>query len=79
MAVFDELNRGSHRFEDPEVRQAEKIQRKGEAKNLKRKSSGVTFGTYKTSLLIGYWVVGLGVVGAIVYLGYMAISAFVGG
>lgn len=79
MAVFDELNRGSHRFEDPEIRQAERIQRKGEAKNLKRKSSGVTFGTYRISLLVGYWVVGLAVVGAIGYLGYMAISAFVGG
>jgi hypothetical protein len=79
MAVFDELNKGSHRFEDPEVRQAEKIQRKGEAKNLKRKSSGVTFQTYRVSLAVGYWLVGLGVVGAICFLGYMAVSAFIGG
>lgn len=79
MAVFDELNKGSHRLEDPEVRQAEKIQRKGGAKNLKRKSSGVTFQTYKVSIIVGYWLVGLAVVGAICFLGYMAISAFVGG
>lgn len=79
MAVFDELNRGSHRLEDPEARQAQKIQRKGEAKDLKRKSSGVTFKTYKTSLLVGYWLVGIIVVGAIVGLGYLAITAFIGG
>lgn len=78
MAVFDELNRGSQRFEDPEARQAERIQRKGEAKNLKRKSSGVTFGTYKASVTVAYWLVGLAVVGVIGYLGYFAILAFVG-
>lgn len=78
MAVFDELNRGSHRLEDPEVRKAEKIQREGNGQNLKRKSSGVTFKTYKHSVTVAYWTIGVLVVGAIVTFGYFAISAFVG-
>ncbi len=79
MAVFDELNRGPKRLEDPEARKAEQINRKGEVKNLKRHSSGVTLSTYKRSISAVYWLVGLLVVGGIGYLGYIAISAFVGG
>lgn len=78
MAVFDELNRGPGRLEDPEARQVEKIKRAGEAKSLKRKSSGVTLSTYKNSITAIYWIVGLAVVGGLVYLSAMAIGAFIG-
>lgn len=78
MAVFDELNRGSHRFEEPEIREAERIQRKGKAKSLKRKSSGVTLKTYRATLLTTYWVLGIAFTGALVYLAYIGVTAFVG-
>lgn len=79
MAVFDELNRGSHRFEDPEARKAEPLQRQGDGGNLKRKSSGVTFGTYKSSLLVGYVLIGVIIVGAIGFFGFIAVRSFIGG
>lgn len=77
MAVFDELNRGSHRFEEPEIREPERIKRNGKVKNLKRKSSGVTLRTYRTSLIVTYWVLGIAFTGALAYLGYLGVTAFI--
>lgn len=78
MPVFDELNKGPRRLEDPEERHADRIRRDGEGKSLKRKSSGVTLSTYKRSIQAIYWIVGIAAVGGIGYLCYFAISAFIG-
>jgi len=78
MPVFDELNKGPKRLEDPEERQADHIRRDGSRQNLKRKSSGVTLSTYKRSIQAVYVIAALAAVGGIGYLCYFAISAFIG-
>ena len=78
MAVFDELNRDSRRYEEPEIRSAGELKREGKAKKLKRRSSGVTVKTYRASLLTIYWILGLGFAAGLAYVVYLGVTAFIG-
>lgn len=77
--LFEELNTGSGRINDPEERESGSVVKSKKTKAKKLRSTSVSFTSYKTLKNILTFVLGGAIVVGVAYIFYISVMLFIGG